>query len=133
MVPSYRFEHTRGYQAQIFRCPLLHPQPTEATCTHEQFAKGAGCIKYLNISAGGRQRVELDRTSPEYAALYRQRTSAERINSQATAWGIERPKVRNQQSVQNLNTLTYIVINMQALQRGRAAHAQPQAQVALLC
>jgi hypothetical protein len=133
MVPSYRFAHTQGYQAQIFRCPLLHPQPTGATCAHEQFAKGGGCIKYLNISAGGRQRVELDRTSAEYAALYRQRTSAERINSQATAWGIERPKVRNRQAVHNLNTLTYIVINVQGLQRGRAVQAQQQAQTALLC
>lgn len=133
MVPSYRFAHTRGYQAQIFRCPLLYPQPTGAACAHEQFGKGPGCIKYLNMSAGGRQRVELDRASEEYQALYRQRTSAERINSQAKAWGIERPKVRNSQSVHNLNTLIYIIINVQAVQRGRARPASPQAQPALLC
>ncbi len=133
MVPSYRFEHTRGYQAQIFCGPVLHPQPTGATGAHEQFAKEPGCIKYLNISTGERQRVELDRASAEYAALYRQRTSAERINSQATAWGIERPKVRNRQAVHNLNTLTYIIINVQALQRGRAVQVQQQAQTALLC
>lgn len=133
MVASYQFAHTKGYQAQIFRCPLLYPQPTGATCAHEQFGKGLGCIKYLNISLGGRQRVELDRASAEYKALYRQRTSAERINSQATAWGIEQPKVRNGQSVRNLNTLTYIVINAHALERGRAVSAQQRAQPAMLC
>lgn len=55
--------------------------------------------------------------------IYKQRTSAERINSQAKADGIERPKVRNGRSVSNLNTLTYIVINAKALQRARAINA----------
>ncbi len=50
-------------------------------------------------------RVLLDRQSPLYQAVYHQRTSCERINSQAQALGIERPKVRNGRSVANLNTL----------------------------
>ena len=68
-------------------------------------------------------RAELDRQSDAYKALYRQRTAAERINSQATALGIERPRVRNRASVRVLNTLTYLVINARALQRARSLNA----------
>ncbi|BCL80887.1 hypothetical protein ccbrp13_33520 [Ktedonobacteria bacterium brp13] len=65
-------------------------------------------------------RVTLDREGPLFRAIYRQRTTCERINSQAKALGIERPKVRNGDSVSNLNTLTYLVINGKALQRARS-------------
>lgn len=124
MSPSYRFAHPEGYRAQEFRCPLLHPRPTGQTCAHVQFAKGPGCVKYINIEPGGLMRALLDRDSAAYKDVYRQRTSAERINAQATALGIERPKVRNERSVHTLNTLTYIVINVQALARLRRANAR---------
>ena len=68
-------------------------------------------------------RAMLDRSSPLYRAVYRQRTSAERINSQAKARGIERPKVRQGDAVRRLNTLTYILINVKALARARAINA----------
>ncbi len=61
----------------------------------------------------------LDRQSPLYHAIYDQRTSTERINSQSKAMGIKRPVVRNLPAVRNLNTLTYLVINARALQRAR--------------
>ncbi len=69
-------------------------------------------------------RIALDRQADTYKRIYRQRTAAERINSQAKALGIERPQVRNSASVHNLNTLTYIVINARALERARAANIQ---------
>jgi len=59
----------------------------------------------------------MTRNSPLYKSIYSQRTSCERINSQAQALGIERPKVRNQHSVVNLNTLIYLIINVRALNR----------------
>jgi hypothetical protein len=31
--------------------------------------------------------------------------------------GIERPKLRNQDSIANINTLIYVLINLRALQR----------------
>src|SRR5260221_7086573 len=117
MHPTYQFDHTYGYRAQRFRCPLLFPFPTGATCEHEQFVKGKGCVKDVNWERGGLARITLDRDSPLYKAVYTQRTSCERINSQAKELGIERPKVRNGRSVANLNTLTYLVINVRALQR----------------
>lgn len=120
MVPGFQFRHTSGYRAQQFQCPLLFPKPTGEACDHPQFAKGVGCVKNLNWEPGGRMRAELDRESPLYQAVYAQRTSCERINSQAQALGIERPKVRNQRSVANLNTLIYVIINVRALNRAKS-------------
>lgn len=65
-------------------------------------------------------RVTLDRDSPLYKGLYNQRASCERINSQAQALGIERPKLRNGRSMRNLNTLIYFVINGRALNRAKS-------------
>lgn len=123
MFPSYQFNHGQGYQAQLLRCPRLFPTKMAAVCNHPQFIKG-GCIKQVNIEAGGWMRVQLDRQSDAYKQLYKKRTASERINSQAKALGIERPKVRNGDSVVNMNTLTYIVINARALQRVRNLKAQ---------
>ncbi|HEY1354302.1 MAG TPA: transposase [Ktedonobacteraceae bacterium] len=123
MVAADRFAHGRSSPAQRYRCPLLYPQPTGAPCAHEQFAKGAGCVKLVNISAGGLQRLTLDRTSPLSKSIYPQRTSCERINSQAKELGIERPRVRNGRSVANLNTLISVVLNVRALQRAQSINA----------
>jgi hypothetical protein len=127
MAPSYEYDHTNGYRAQLLRCPLLFPTKVEQSCDHPQFAKGVGCVKHINIEAGGWMRVRIDRESEAYKQLYKQRTASERINSQAKAFGIERPKVRNYDSVVNLNTLTYIVVNARALQRIRNIKAQARA------
>jgi hypothetical protein len=123
MVLRATFRHEDGHRAQRFGCPLLHPRRSDQTCAHPQFAKGVGCTRVVNAEPGGRMRVELDRASPAFRDLYRQRTATERINSQATALGIERPRVRNARSVAHLNTLTYVVINVRALQRARAINA----------
>lgn len=129
MRPTSVFRHEDGYQAQHYRCPLLAREadapgaPGEACCPDARFAAG-GCRKVVNLEAGGQLRLTLDRTTPAYQALYRQRTSAERINSQATALGIERPKVRRLAAVQRLNTLIYLLINARALQRRRVRLTQ---------
>jgi hypothetical protein len=124
MTPTSPFVHEDGYRAQHYRCPLRYPHLTGEVCADARFAQG-GCRKVVNIEAGGLMRLQLDRTAPAYLAVYRQRTSAERINAQATALGIERPKVRRAGAVARLNTLTYIVINLRAIQR---AQARQQAQ-----
>ncbi len=123
MYPTYPFEHTNGFRAQRFRCPLLVPTRTGETCPHEQFVKGKGCVKDPNWEKGGLMRALLDRSGPLYKAVYTQRTCCERINSQAKDLGIERPKARNIRSVRRLNTLIYITINAKALQRARAINA----------
>jgi hypothetical protein len=120
MHPTFQFQHTNGYRAQRFRCPLLFPEPTGATCPHEQFAKAKGCVKDPNWEKGGLMRALLERDGPLYHVIYTQRTACERINSQAQALGIERPKVRNIRSVRNLNTLIYLVINARALTKAKS-------------
>lgn len=120
MHPTKQFNHTYGYRAQRFQCPLLFPEKTCQTCEHDQFVKGKGCVKDVNWEPGGIQRMTLDRNGPLYHAIYTQRTSCERINSQAKELGIERPKVRNGHSVANLNTLIYVIMNVRALQRAKS-------------
>ena len=123
MRPTYQFQHTNGYRAQRYRCPFLFPQRTGDTCSHAQFVKGKGCVKDINIEPAGLRRVLLDRSSPQYHAVYTQRTACERINSQSQALGIERPKVRNIRSVRNLNTLIYLVLNVRALEQAKSINA----------
>jgi hypothetical protein len=101
-----------------YGCPLLHPTPTGTPCpiTDPHFARG-GCTTTIATSAGARIRLQLDRESPAYRAVFQQRTVVERINSQAEALGIERPKLRNQRSIANQNTLIYVLINLRLLGR----------------
>ena len=73
-----------------------------------------------NWEKGGLMRALLDRDGPLYHVIYNQRTACERINSQAQALGIERPKVRNIHSVRNLNTLIYLVMNARALAKAKS-------------
>ncbi len=120
MSPSYRLRHTRGYQAQRFRCPLLFPEKTSQSCDHEQFTKGKGCVKDVNQEKGGLMRSRIDRDTPLYHTVYTQRTGAERINSRAKELGIERPRVRNIRSVRTLNTLIYLVLNVRTLAKARS-------------
>jgi hypothetical protein len=113
-------EHERGK----YVCPLLYPQPTGQTCPHghKNWLK-KGCTADMPTSIGARLRYTLDRKSPAYLAVYRQRTATERVNSQAVALGIERPHWRNGQAITNQNTLIYTLINLRFLQRLR--HRQP--------
>ena len=117
MTPRFGFQHTNGYRAQRFGCPLLFPTSTGEACERLSSNHGQGCHKDPNWEVGGLMRVLLDRTSPLYKAVYTQRTSCERINSQAKELGIERPRLRNRCSIANLNTLIYVIINVRALQR----------------
>jgi hypothetical protein len=120
MHPTIQFHHTYGYRAQRFQCPLLFPEPTGATCTHDQFLKGKGCVKDVNWELGGIQRVTLDRDGPLFHVLYKERTGCERVNARAKELGIERPRVRNGRSVANLNTLIYVIVNVRVLEKAKS-------------
>jgi hypothetical protein len=108
--------HERGRYA----CPLRYPEPSGEVCPiqHKSWAK-QGCVTTLATSKGARLRYQIDRDGELYKEIYKQRTATERINSQAVAFGIERPKLRNGVSIANHNTLTYVLINLHALQRVR--------------
>jgi len=122
-------EHQKGRYA----CPLLFPTPTGQTCPiqHKNWAAG-GCLTTMATSIGARLRYQLDRASPAFKQIYNQRTATERINSQSTEIGIERPKLRNRRAITNQNTLIYVLINLRGLQRVRARKAQLAHQEATL-
>ena len=71
----------------------------------------------MPTAKGARIRYQIDRDSDRFKQIYDQRTAVERIFSQAVALGIERPKLRNRHAIANLNTLTYILINLRAVRR----------------
>src|SRR5512145_1533307 len=104
------------------RCPRRFPDPTGDACpiADPHFAKD-GCTTTIAMDAGARIRQQLDRESDTYKALYAKRTMVERINSQAEALGILRPKLRRGRAIVNQNTLTYVLINLRALARLRTA------------
>lgn len=124
LVPHERAKHG---------CPLLHPTPTGSACPiHDPHFATGGCTTTLATSTGARLRLQLDRESPTYRAIFRQRTAVERINSQAEALGIERPKLRNQRSIANQNTLIYVLINLRLLSRIHAQREQTGAEVSVM-
>jgi hypothetical protein len=82
----------------------------------------------MATSIGARLRVQLDRDSDEFKAIYKQRTATERLNSQSTELGIERPRLRNRRAITNQNTLIYVLINLRGLQRVRARKTDLAAQ-----
>jgi hypothetical protein len=108
-----------------YACPLRYPQQTAATCpiNDEHWAK-QGCVTTIAASIGARLRYQIDRSTELYKTILKQRTATERINSQAVDLGIERPKLRNAASIANHNTLTYVLINLHALQRIRQRKAE---------
>ena len=114
------------HRRAIHGCPLLYPTSTGKSCpiNHTQWPKG-GCTANIPVSIGARVRVRLDRDSQLYADIFKQRTAVERIFSQAVHLGIERPKLRNANSIANQNTLIYLLINIRAM--GRLIDNPPEA------
>lgn len=128
---SRQIEHEVGRYA----CPLLYPEPTGQVCpiAHHRWPKG-GCVVAMPTCNGARIRYQLDRSSDDYKAVYNQRTADERLNSQAVALGIERPKLRRDTAIANQNTLIYALINLRTLHRIRQRKvelAQSQATVSI--
>ena len=109
-------EHEKG----SYVCPLCFPEPSGQTCPIDDphWPKG-GCKTTLATSIGARIRHQLDRDGEAYKLVYKQRTATERVNSQAVALGIERPKLRNGTAIANQNTLIYVLLNLRALHRVR--------------
>ena len=115
-------EHERGK----YVCPLKSATTRRICPIHHANWKGKGCTAMMPISIGARLRYTLDRDSERYKQIFRQRTAVERINSQAVALGIERPRLRNGQAIANQNTLIYLLINLRFLQRLRENRAEDE-------
>lgn len=109
-----------------FRCPLLYPEATGPACPcGDAHVADGGCTTTIAAGMGSRLRHTLDRDGDAYKQLYAQRTMVERINSQAEALGILHPKLRRGRAIAHQNTMTYVLINLRALARIRAAQEVP--------
>lgn len=111
---SSAVEHERG----VWTCPLIGV--ADACPVNHAKWPGGGCQTTMATAPGAHLRYQLDRAGDAYKLVYSQRTATERINSQATELGIERPKLRNALAIANHNTLLYVLIDLRALQRLRA-------------
>lgn len=112
------------HQRARYVCPLRYPEKSAEACpANDAHWTKNGCATTIAASIGARLRYQVDRSSPQFKDVLRQRTATERINSQAVDLGIEHPKLRNGQAITNLNTLTYVLINLHALQRVRQRKA----------
>jgi hypothetical protein len=128
MPLKYTFTSRTGlfpHPCARYVCPLCFPKAIAEGCPieHKQWAKG-GCTTTMATSIGARLRYQIDRESETYKQIYRQRTATERVNSQAVALGIERPRLRNGAAITNQNTLIYVLINLRALRRVRERNRQ---------
>jgi hypothetical protein len=131
MTIQFSYQHRSGlipHTREKFRCPLLFPTATGEVCpiADAHWAKG-GCTTTIAAGAGSRLRHTLDRDSDAYKDLYALRTMVERINSQAEALDIIHPKLRSGRAIANRNTLTYVLINLRALNRIRRAAREARA------
>ncbi len=99
-------------------CPLLYPQPSASDCPIDDphWTKG-GCTSTIASGLGSRIRLQIDRTSEEWKAVYAKRSVVERINSQAEHLGITRPKLRSLAAIRNWNLLIYAIINLKVVAR----------------
>jgi hypothetical protein len=125
MTLQFTYQHRAcliPHEREKFRCPLLFPAATGAGCPIDDphFAK-EGCTTTIARGPGSRLRHTLNREDEAYQKLYALRTMVERVNSQAEALNIIHPKLRRGRAIVNQNTLTYVLINLRALQRIRHA------------
>jgi hypothetical protein len=121
MTLQFTYQHRADlveHMREKFRCPLLYPSATAECCpiADAHWDKG-GCTTTIAQGPGSRIRHTLDREGQEYKELYAKRTMVERINAQAEALDILHPKLRSGKAIANRNTLTYVLINLRALQR----------------
>jgi hypothetical protein len=130
MTIQFSYQHRSGLIPHVrekYRCPLLFPTASGPVCpiADPHWEKG-GCTTTIAAGAGSRLRHQLDRDGEPYKALYALRTMVERINSQAEALDMLHPKLRSGRAIANRNTLTYVLINLRALNRIRSAVPEPR-------
>jgi hypothetical protein len=115
------FDKQKGYHRQKFTCPLVkqHTKQKCGSCPihHKAFHKN-GCYRYLNLDDQDQLRFKMHRDSQDYNTTFAQRTSVEQAFSAIKEpYDIERPKVRNLNSVKNIYTLAAILNNVRILQK----------------
>jgi hypothetical protein len=118
------FDKQKGYHRQKATCPLVNPRTGkrkkkkhENTDCETLKSKPKGCSRVINLDDPDNLRFAIDRQSKEFKDIYKQRTQAERGFSILKHYGIETPIQRNINSVSNLATLAYCLMNAKVIMK----------------
>ena len=90
-------------------------------------SKPRGCSRVINLDDPDNLRFAIDRQSREFKDVYKQRTQAERGFSTLKNYGIETPVQRNVNSVSNLATLAYCLMNAKVIMKAEKMLTCPSA------
>ena len=119
------FDKQKGYHRQKATCPLVNPKTGKRKKRYENTdceilnSKGKGCTRVINLDDPDNLRFAIDRQSREFKEIYKKRTQAERGFSILKGYGIETPIQRNVNSVSNLATLAYCLMNAKVIVKAR--------------
>ncbi|WP_312668534.1 hypothetical protein [Tissierella praeacuta] len=106
-----------SYIKQNFCCPFRTKNDDSlCPCKHPKYFNGKknrGCICYISIATD--YRASISRESIFFKKTYALRTESERYNSRWKNLNLEKPTVRNIDSIANLNTLGHITLLSLAL------------------
>lgn len=101
-----------SYIKQKFCCPFRTKEDnTLCPCNHPKYFNGKknrGCTRY--VVTGTDYRSSINRDSDFFKRIYALRTESERYNSRWKNLNLEKPSVRNMNSVSNFNTLGHITL-----------------------
>ena len=117
------FDKKKGYHRLKATCPLVNPTTGRRKKKHENTgcqtlkSKPKGCSRVINLDDPDNLRFAIDRQSREFKDTYKQRTQAERGFSILKHYGIETPIQRNINSVSNLATLAYCLMNAKVIMK----------------
>jgi hypothetical protein len=115
------FDKQKGYHRLKATCPLVNPKTGKRKKKHASInceildSKPKGCSRVINLDDPDNLRFAIDRQSREFKGVYKQRTQAERGFSILKSYGIETPIQRNINSVSNLATLAYCLMNAKVI------------------
>ncbi len=115
------FDKQKGYHRLKATCPLVNPTTGKRKKKHANInceileSKPKGCSRVINLDDTDNLRFAIDRQSREFKGVYKQRTQAERGFSTLKNYGIETPIQRNINSVSNLATLAYCLMNAKVI------------------
>jgi hypothetical protein len=115
------FDKQKGYHRLKATCPLTNPKTGKRKKKHAKTSceildsKPKGCSRVINLDDSNNLRFAIDRKSREFKGAYKQRTQAERGFSILKSYGIETPIQRNINSVSNLATLAYCLMNAKVI------------------
>jgi hypothetical protein len=127
------FDKQKGYHRQKAICPLVNPTTGKRKKKHANMnceildSKPKGCSRVINLDVPDNLRFAIDRQSREFKDTYKQRTQAERGFSTLKNYGIETPIQRNINSVSNLATLAYCLMNARVIMKAEKVLTCPSA------